>query len=81
MTAHCMTGHWFMEAIRTRLRLVSSMLEGNRFDKAWRLHPGLTGPPTKQTEVERINREYEKLKGPRPRPLTLADFLGNGRYR
>jgi hypothetical protein len=29
MTVHCMMGHWFMEAIRTRLRLVSSMLEGN----------------------------------------------------
>ncbi|KAN0095467.1 hypothetical protein V8E51_016178 [Hyaloscypha variabilis] len=52
-----------------------------RFDKAWRLHPGLTGPPTNQSEVERVNREYEKLKGPRPRPLTLADFHGNGRYR
>jgi len=48
-------------------------------DKAWKLHPDLTGPPTRQSEVDRINREYEKLKGPRDRPLTLADFR-NGRY-
>jgi hypothetical protein len=41
----------------------------------------LTGPPTKQSEVGRINREYEKLKGPRLRPLTLADFHRDGRYR
>ena len=49
-------------------------------DRCWRLHPHLTAPPTTQSEVDRINIEYEKLKGPREKPLKLADFHGNGKY-
>jgi hypothetical protein len=48
------------------------------FKQMWRLDPSLNGPPTTQREVDTINGELEKLRGPRRRDLILADFKPGG---
>ena len=48
------------------------------FKQMWRLCPSLNGPPTTQREVDMINGEIEKLRGPRRRDLILADFEPGG---
>jgi hypothetical protein len=49
------------------------------YNKIWRICPDLTGPPTTQSEVDKINYEIVKLMGPRKRELTLEDFQELGR--
>jgi len=50
------------------------------YSKIWRIYPDLSGPPTTQSEVDKINYEIVKLMGPRKRELTLEDFQELGRH-
>lgn len=50
------------------------------YNKIWRIHPDLTGPPATRSEVDKINHEIVKLMGPRKRELTLEDFQELGRH-